>query len=324
MVTRVRIPIDKSKEGREKEAQEVIERLQKERYATPIYEIGMITQLIPRSQDPKATDDIERKIIVQPYSFDKAKITGIGPSSKQELDLGHEEITSYVIGVRRNFTLSSILKNGDIVEIELVNNEITKRNAIDGFYKSTIKNSENFGDYVEGVLFPAAEIFRSTKNFLTNENLEEVQLSEDILNTKKLVDSYKGGAYQGKIEVVILEGKEVEINTAKRYVQMKNAARQQGIILSITSGYRTMESQIRIYNQRYEPDYTPRQSGCSKGQLQANKAVAAYPGCSNHQNGKALDLFNSPQNVAWLMENASRFGFFNTVSSENWHWEYIG
>jgi hypothetical protein len=334
MAVRTRIPIEKTKEGIEKEARESIDRLQKERYNTPIYEIGMITKLISRSTDPNKNDDIERKIMVQPYSFDKNKLIGIGPSSKEELDLGHEDITSYIIGVRRDFDLSNMLKNGDIVEIEIVSNEITKRNGIDGYYRSTIKDTENFGDYIEGFLFPAVELFKDAKNALTNQEVEEVEITEDILNTKKEVDSYKGGRYKGKIEVITLEGKDVEINTAKKYIEMKNAASKEGIRLGITSGYRSMESQTSIYNNRYEPDYqgsgTCRKKGenvsgtFEQAKKVSSKGVAAYPGCSNHQNGKALDLWNSPSNVAWLRVNASRFGFYNTVSSENWHWEYLG
>jgi hypothetical protein len=48
--------------------------------------------------------------------------------------------------------------------------------------------------------------------------------------------------------------------------------------------------------------------------------LAAAPGYSNHQSGRALDLTVS----SWLANNAARFGFKRTVPSEAWHYEFFG
>lgn len=341
MASRVYIPIDKSAAGRQKQKHDAIERLQKERYSTPIYEIGQITDLVYRSDDPLEVADIERKIIVQQHSFDEMKRIGLAPSDTEtSFNQGHESITSYTIGVRKNSSNLSTLKVGDIVEIEIVSNEITKRNNIDGFYRSTLQDTENFWSYIEGNAYPIVETFKGVQNtlsktFFPDDTSEPEELNEEVLNTRKTVPAYKGGKLIGDIEVVTLEGKEVEINTAKKYLEMKKAAKRERVYLGITSGYRSMESQTKIYNSRYEPDYQGTGTCRNKGEYSSgtfdkatridnNKGVAAYPGCSNHQNGKALDLWNSNRNVAWLRANASRFGFFNTVRSENWHWEYLG
>lgn len=341
MASRVYIPIDKSSSGRQKAKHDAIERLQKERYSTPIYEIGQITDLVYRSDDPLNTTDIERKIIVQQHSFDEARRVGLAPSDTEtSFNQGHESIVSYTIGVRKDSNGLNTFKVGDIVEIEIVSNEITKRNNIDGFYRSTLQNTENFWNYVEGKAYPIIDTFKGAQNtlsktFFPDDSSEPEDLNEEVLNTKKEVPAYKGGRFIGNIEVVTLEGKEVEINTAKKYLEMKKAAKREKVYLGITSGYRSMESQIRIYNSRYEPDYKGTGTCSNKGEntsgtferatkVAEDKGVAAYPGCSNHQNGKALDLWNSSRNVAWLRANASRFGFFNTVRSENWHWEYLG
>lgn len=340
MAVRTYIPIDKTFDGRQKNDAEALQRLQRERYSNPIYEIGQITDFVYSTDDPLEITDLERKIIVQPYSFDKSLDTAIKPEGDDNsFDDGHEEVTSYIIGVRKNHELSTIIKIGDIIEIEIVNNEITKRNGIDGFYSSTLQESIGVWRIIEGNLYNAIDLAKRTynglsKNFNPGSDSDVLELTQEILQTKKTAPAYKGGRRISDIEIVTIEGKEVEINTAKKYLEMKKAAREEGVYLSITSGYRSMESQIQIYNNRYEPDYQGSGNCGNKGEnisgvfqtaaKVSSKGVAAYPGCSNHQNGKALDISNSPRNVSWLKRNGSRFGFYNTVRSENWHWEYIG
>ena len=113
----------------------------------------------------------------------------------------------------------------------------------------------------------------------------------------------------GDIEVIRLGGKLVEVNTAEMFLRMKEEAAKDGITLRINSGFRTMEEQVRLYA-KYK-------SGTGN--------LAAKPGYSNHQNGIALDIGNKPkENVYWLRRNAKRFGFYERVKTEDWHWEYEG
>jgi hypothetical protein len=52
---------------------------------------------------------------------------------------------------------------------------------------------------------------------------------------------------------------------------------------------------------------------------------AAYPGTSNHGDALSCDLTDlSSTDIAWLRSNAHRFGFFNDVWYESWHWTYYG
>lgn len=76
--------------------------------------------------------------------------------------------------------------------------------------------------------------------------------------------------------------------------------------LRIVSGFRTQAEQEALY----------RLYRAGSGNL------AARPGYSNHQDGKALDLnTRDPGVYAWLTRNGARFGFKRTVPSERWHWE---
>ncbi len=57
------------------------------------------------------------------------------------------------------------------------------------------------------------------------------------------------------------------------------------------------------------------------------KPATAAPGFSKHQNGIAIDMNTSSRTSKtgmynWLVNNAYKFGFIRTVSSEEWHFEY--
>lgn len=113
-----------------------------------------------------------------------------------------------------------------------------------------------------------------------------------------------------QIMVVEIDGKPVELETAKAYRRMADAAARAGAKLVVVSGFRTMAEQEYLY-------------GCYKSGDCNNGNLAAKPGYSNHQSGHALDLnTHDPAVLAWLRAHAREFGFKNTVPSEPWHWEY--
>jgi hypothetical protein len=98
-----------------------------------------------------------------------------------------------------------------------------------------------------------------------------------------------------------------EVATAQAFFNMAAAARHSGVMLQVTSGFRTVQQQRDLYA-LYRSGRGP---------------LAARPGSSNHQSGHALDLeARSPQIRRWLQRYAFRFGFRRTVSSERWHYEH--
>ncbi len=115
-----------------------------------------------------------------------------------------------------------------------------------------------------------------------------------------------------EITVVTVDGDPVEKNTANAYWVMREAAAADGVDIHINSGFRTMEEQEYFYM-----CYTC--CCCNSCNL------AAEPGYSNHQSGSALDLSTSNPGVyAWLQAHGNDYGFYETVPSEDWHWEYMG
>lgn len=102
----------------------------------------------------------------------------------------------------------------------------------------------------------------------------------------------------------------MEPHAAAAMETMIQAASADGVGLSIGNTYRDFATQADAF----ENDPTP-----------ATPTLA--PGTSNHGWGLAADLVITPENHAWLVKNAARFGFTNPFGMgydavENWHWEF--
>lgn len=116
-----------------------------------------------------------------------------------------------------------------------------------------------------------------------------------------------------------------------------DAARGDGYNLMISSAYRSIPDQQRLYDEFV----------AKKGIEQAKKYVAT-PGTSEHHTGLAVDLTDSsaqcaknsdacnlsPATAAWLADNAYKFGFIQRfaegkkavtgIAFEPWHYRYVG
>jgi hypothetical protein len=140
---------------------------------------------------------------------------------------------------------------------------------------------------------------------------EPTEVADDELRSAVSCRERADMAYEAgtphAITVIHVGGKPVSKPTGHAFLKMQAAAHADGIRLSLTSGFRTMTEQRRLYN-----CYVTR--SCNNGNL------AARPGYSHHQNGLALDLSTS----SWLTRNAARFGFVRTVRKEPWHYEFLG
>jgi LAS superfamily LD-carboxypeptidase LdcB len=111
-----------------------------------------------------------------------------------------------------------------------------------------------------------------------------------------------------KVQLVQIGGVELEAKTARAFREMARAAAKKGLYLGIRSGFRSHEQQAMLY-QWYQRGW---------GNL------AARPGYSNHQSGRAVDIYIDDYAVyEWLKQNAAKFGFKRTVKREAWHWEYF-
>lgn len=119
------------------------------------------------------------------------------------------------------------------------------------------------------------------------------------------------------LQIVTVQGKNLEVKQAKRFLEMQEAARRDGVDLKLVSGFRTMAEQRHLYD-----GWVNRRPGFN---------LAARPGYSEHQNGTALDLNTSGPSDSrgsgkvynWLEKNGRKFGF-ERIPAEHWHWEFKG
>ena len=107
-------------------------------------------------------------------------------------------------------------------------------------------------------------------------------------------------------------------------VEMKRAAKKNGINLVVLSAYRSYWSQQATFQQWVK----------SSG-VETSESFSARPGYSQHQLGTALDfVITSPESANWLEKNSYVYGFILSYPKgkekitgykyEPWHYRFIG
>lgn len=125
----------------------------------------------------------------------------------------------------------------------------------------------------------------------------------------------------------------LETNAAVALQQMIRDARNEGVTISVVSGFRSVSTQQYLFHE------IARQRGQS---LDERSYVSAPPGFSEHHTGYAVDLgdgsanltesFERTQTFAWLSQNAEKYGFelsfprdnSQNISYEPWHFRFVG
>lgn len=144
-----------------------------------------------------------------------------------------------------------------------------------------------------------------------------------------------------KPQLASVAGTDVQMDyrVAPYYTAMYNAAKEDGIILTPYSGYRSYDRQKRNYNnltEKYMGEYNlSREDAAAKA-----ATVILPPGTSEHNLGLAMDVCNTYDSFAtqkeykWLTEHAHEYGFILRYEAEKqpitgivpepWHWRYVG
>ena len=110
-----------------------------------------------------------------------------------------------------------------------------------------------------------------------------------------------GGGYDGPLAYRM--GKPMRPDVATAFDRLAAAARSAGLLLSVTSGFRSDAEQARLFAAHPDPKWV------------------APPGSSLHRYGTELDL-GPPAAYGWLAANAARFGFVKRYSWEPWHFGF--
>ena len=112
-----------------------------------------------------------------------------------------------------------------------------------------------------------------------------------------------GGQYAGPL--VYRDGKPTCPAVAAAFDRMATAAREAGIRLTVTSGFRPDAEQAVLFARHPDPKWV------------------APPGRSRHRYATELDIAGSPGAWGWLALNAGGFGFRQRYSWEPWHYGYL-
>jgi hypothetical protein len=110
-----------------------------------------------------------------------------------------------------------------------------------------------------------------------------------------------GGGYGGPL--VMRDGEGMRPDVAAAYDQMAAAARSDGVVLVVVSGFRSDAEQAELFAAHPDPTWV------------------APPGQSLHRCATELDLGPSSA-YGWLAANAGRFGFVQRYSWEAWHFGF--
>jgi Transglycosylase SLT domain/D-alanyl-D-alanine carboxypeptidase len=112
-----------------------------------------------------------------------------------------------------------------------------------------------------------------------------------------------GGGYSGLL--IYRDGEGMRPDVAAAYDQMAAAARADGVVLVVVSGFRSDAEQAELFAANPDPTWV------------------APPGQSLHRCATELDLGPSSA-YGWLAANGSRFGFELRYQWEPWHWGFAG
>ena len=164
----------------------------------------------------------------------------------------------------------------------------------------------------------ATEVKDFSINMLVNKHFK---LDEDFV-PKDLV----------KVNKKYTDEDDIKLNqeTYNAFIELYNAASNEGLGLVINSAYRSYQDQTEL-NDFYFKHY---------GQSYIDKYVAK-PGFSEHQTGLCFDIGSTTSNVfanskeyPWMLENAYKYGFIQRFPSEyeditgfrseSWHFRYVG
>jgi hypothetical protein len=100
-----------------------------------------------------------------------------------------------------------------------------------------------------------------------------------------------------------------------RFAAAQSFARADGVVLTLTSGFRSLERQQMLFD---------REVAIRGSETEASKWVLP-PRYSHHPQGLAIDV-NYPGDKAgalWLEKNGSRFGLCRVYANEWWHFEGV-
>lgn len=108
-------------------------------------------------------------------------------------------------------------------------------------------------------------------------------------------------------------GEDIEGLDARLRSRILSAINASGGRVWLVSGYRSVARQQALWNDAVR----------KYGSAAAARKWVAPPGKSNHNRGTAVDVGGTDEGMAWFRQNATRFGLWQPMDYEPWHWEAV-
>ncbi len=242
----------------------------------------------------------------------------------------------------------TLYNNKSKLNQENLNNNYNTKNIFNN--SQDLENINNFTELEQ------KELERESQK---QENLSKSQNKNNNINNKKLnnINFYDFSEWnktcalelivvnsENKIEDIniktkICRGKEVNVLLFDDLEDMIENAKKDNIILWISSGYRNINLQTKLFNKQVEREKSKELISDEEAENRASKVVAR-PYTSEHNTGLAIDFngvednFYKTPEYKWLKENAHKYGFIERyqekfkditgVIYEPWHFRYVG
>lgn len=183
-----------------------------------------------------------------------------------------------------------------------------------------------------------------TESIIPEEDIDNAWAMFLVNNQNPLPDDYDKRI---KVKKVYSNGErdfEFDERAADYLIDMFEAAKKDGINLTVNSSYRTIEYQQYNFDRSVQQRVNNGMS-YEEAVLDTEKEVA-YPGKSEHNAGLSADIFSdeyvsfdddgfkNTKAYAWLMENAADYGFIlrypegkeaeTGIIYEPWHYRFVG
>ena len=182
-------------------------------------------------------------------------------------------------------------------EIEFRINEIRAKSS--SFAASS--TSTSFGKMLDDELMTSRSDLGSSRYASLDAGLAALQPSPEAASwgNGRLPDTLLASIGQGDHRL--------SRDAAAAFKSMAAAARRDGVVLSVSDSYRSLEQQESIVETH---------GHYSEG------GYAAEPGTSPHGWGLAVDLDVDARTLRWMRNNAAKYGFVEDVAREPWHWTF--
>jgi len=353
----------------ENQIQETIKIITASTLADPIKELGTLSN----NQSLKADFDYKNeyyKILVQLKNKQIEKVKILISDFKKTLekfDPKLKEETDYISSFEKQDENYLLTKYPEIqtkfkeLQVKLSNQETTTTKET-----STSSSSNPANNPVKFKTFSGVE-FQNLYETITfpksTEPINKSVITGDIESDAYIAGIAENRGYKKRQQAIesglqSVEGQRAQSEARQGWLEMKQAARKDGINLGLISGYRSVNNQKDIFFSRFQSaskakigrNYTPAEivSGNADSVINQVLETSSIPGYSRHHNGYTFDVtdlsskksftqFKDTAGYRWISANnyynAKRFGFIPSYpvgiqnagpNPEAWEYVWVG